>query len=66
MPSVAIPERLAILKGNEGWFGRAPQAFQDAVLGRCAWVTCPAGRPIYQTTDTNVNFCGIVDGAVQV
>ena len=66
MAWIPIPERLAILKNNEGWFGRAPKEFQDAVLSRCAWVTCPAGRPIYRTTDTQVNFCGIVEGAVEI
>ncbi len=66
MPQMPIPERLAILKNNEGWFGRAPQEFQDAVLARSTWVTCPAGRPIYQSTDTHVNFCGIVEGAVEI
>lgn len=66
MSRLPIPERLAILKDNDGWFGRAPADFQDAVLGRCTWVTCPAGRSIYQTTDTHINFCGIVEGAVEV
>lgn len=66
MSRLPIPERLAILKDNEGWFGRAPADFQDAVLGRCAWVTCPAGQPIYRATDTYINFCGIVDGAVEI
>lgn len=66
MALIPIPERLAILKDNEGWFGRAPREFQDAILSRCSWVTCPAGRPIYQTSDTHVNFCGIVEGAVEI
>lgn len=67
-PMSAIPmfERLAILTRSEGWFGRAPKDFQDAVLSRCQWVTYPAGRPIYQTTDEHIRFCGIVDGAVDI
>jgi CRP/FNR family transcriptional regulator, cyclic AMP receptor protein len=64
--NIPVPERLAILTRNEGWFGRAPPEFQQAVLSRCAWVTCPAGQPIYRTTDTHVNFCGIVEGAVEI
>jgi CRP/FNR family transcriptional regulator, cyclic AMP receptor protein len=64
--NIPIPERLSILTRHEGWFGRAPQEFQEAVLSRCTWVTCPAGRPIYQTTDKHVNFCGIVEGAVEI
>jgi CRP-like cAMP-binding protein len=66
MAWIPVPERLAILKNNQGWFGRAPKEFQDAVLSRCAWVTCPAGRSVYQTTDTHINFCGIVEGAVEI
>jgi len=61
---IPIPERLAILKRNEGWFGRAPLEFQEAVLSRCAWVTRAAGQAIYQATDRQVLFCGVVDGAV--
>ena len=66
MARIPVPERLEILKNNQGWFGRAPKQFQDAVLSRCTWVTCPAGRPVYQATDTQVNFCGIVEGAVEI
>jgi CRP-like cAMP-binding protein len=61
---MATSECLEILTRNEGWFGRAPREFQEAVLSRCDWVTCPAGQAIYQATDTHIRFCGIVDGAV--
>jgi CRP/FNR family transcriptional regulator, cyclic AMP receptor protein len=64
MPGIPTAERLAILTDNEGWFGRAPREFQEAVLSRCAWVTCAAGQAIYRATDTHIRFCGIVDGAV--
>jgi CRP-like cAMP-binding protein len=66
MPSVAIPERLAILKGNEGWFGRAPQAFQDAVLARCEWTEWRAGKTIFDFADRQEHFSGIVDGSVEI
>jgi CRP-like cAMP-binding protein len=66
MSSIPMSERLAILTRSEGWFGRAPKDFQDAVLSRCQWVTCPAGQAIYQTTDEHVRFCGIVDGQIDM
>jgi len=65
-PEIPISERLAILAQNEGWFGCAPQAFQEAVLSRCEWALCPAGRVIQQVTDQPIWFCGIVDGSVDL
>jgi CRP/FNR family transcriptional regulator, cyclic AMP receptor protein len=66
--SLMIPmsERLPVLTQNEGWFGRAPKEFQDAVLSRCEWKVCAAGHTIYQATDTQADFCGIADGAVDI
>ena len=34
MSGIPTAERLAILTDNEGWFGRAPREFQEAVLSR--------------------------------
>ena len=66
MPKIPIAERIAVLTCNDGWFGRAPKAFQDAVLSRCEWRVFPAGKTIYQTTDEQADFCGVADGAVDV
>lgn len=65
MFDIPISERLAILTRNEGWFGRAPQEFQDAVLSRCEWTVRPAGKAIFDFADHQEHFCGIVDGAVE-
>jgi hypothetical protein len=64
MPKIPMAERLEVLTRNEGWFGRAPKAFQDAVLSRCEWRVCPAGQMIYQATDEQADFCGVADGTV--
>ncbi len=66
MAEIAIPERLRVLKQNEGWFGKAPAEFQDAMLGRCVWRTYPAGQAIHRTTDPHADFYGIVDGTVDL
>ena len=66
MHTIPMSERLAVLTQNEGWFGRAPKDFQDAVLSRCEWKTRTAGETIYQTTDAHADFCGIADGAVDI
>jgi len=66
MPKIPIAERIAVLTCNDGWFGRAPKEFQDAVLSRCEWRVFPAGKTIYQTTDEQADFCGVADGAVDV
>lgn len=64
MPMIPMAERLAVLTRNEGWFGRAPKAFQDAILSRCEWRVCPAGQTIYQATDEKADFFGVADGTV--
>jgi CRP/FNR family transcriptional regulator, cyclic AMP receptor protein len=61
-----MSERLAVLTQNEGWFGRAPREFQDAVLSRCEWKFCAAGQTIYQATDEQADFYGIADGEVDI
>jgi CRP/FNR family transcriptional regulator, cyclic AMP receptor protein len=66
MPIIPIPERLAVLTQNDGWFGRAPKEFQDAVLSRCEWKVCAAGRTIYQATDEQADFCGVADGTIDI
>jgi CRP-like cAMP-binding protein len=63
---IPMSERLAILTRNEGWFGRAPKEFHDAVLSRCEWKVCAAGQTIYQATDEQADFCGIADGEVDI
>jgi len=64
MPMIPMAERLEVLTRNEGWFGRAPKEFQDAILSRCEWRVCPAGQTIYQATDEKADFCGVADGTV--
>lgn len=63
---MSMSERISVLTQNEGWFGRAPREFQDAVLSRCEWKVCTAGQTIYQATDEQADFCGIADGAVDI
>lgn len=63
---IPIPERLAVLTRNEGWFGRAPKEFQDAVLSRCVWKVFAAGQTIFRATDEQADICGIADGAVDI
>lgn len=65
MAELALAERIAILKDNEGWFGRAPPAFQEAVLARCDWRQYAAGTPLYRAVDERADMLGIVDGAVE-
>jgi CRP-like cAMP-binding protein len=65
MAELALAERIAILKGNQGWFGRAPAAFQDAVLARCDWRQYAAGTPLYRAVDERADMFGIVEGAVE-
>lgn len=65
MSAIPIAERLAILTCNEGWFGRAPKEFQDAVLARCEWTMFPAGKTIFDFSDRQEHFSGIVDGSVE-
>jgi CRP-like cAMP-binding protein len=66
MAEIPIPERLRVLKQNEGWFGQAPAEFQDALLERCVWRTYSPGQAIYRTTDTHSDLYGIVAGTVEV
>jgi CRP/FNR family transcriptional regulator, cyclic AMP receptor protein len=66
MPIIPITESLAVLTQNEGWFGRAPKEFQDAVLSRCEWKVCAAGQTIYQATDEQADFCGVADGTIDI
>ncbi len=65
MAELPLAERIAILKDNEGWFGRAPAAYQDAVLARCDWRHYAAGTPIYRAVDEHADMVGIVDGTVE-
>jgi CRP-like cAMP-binding protein len=62
---MSIAERFAVLEGNEGWFGRAPKAFRDALLARCEWRTCAAGQPVYHAADESADLLGIADGTVE-
>ena len=55
-----------MLKDNEGWFGQAPAAFQDAVLSRCEWRTVHAGSPVLRAVDEHADLVGVVDGAVEI
>lgn len=66
MPQIPISERLAVLTGNEGWFGRAPKDFQDALLSRCEWLARTAGQPIYQAADQQADLLGVADGAIEI
>ncbi len=66
MPEIPIAERVALLTGSEGWFGRAPKEFQRAVLARCEWIVCSAGQPVYQTADERADLVAVVDGTVEV
>ena len=70
-----LPQRLSVddqagvyrsAISNEGWFGRTPKGFQGAVLSRCESKVCAAGQAIYQATDARADFCGIVDGEVDI
>jgi CRP-like cAMP-binding protein len=65
MAELPLAERIAILKDNEGWFGRAPAAYQDAVLERCDWRHYPAGSPIYRAVDEHADMFGMVDGTAE-
>jgi CRP-like cAMP-binding protein len=62
---MAIAERVGVLERNEGWFGRAPQAFRDALLARCEWRRCAAGQPVHHAADEYVDLFAIVDGVVE-
>jgi len=66
MPEMPIAERIAVLTDNEGWFGRAPKAFQEAVLARCEWVELAAGQPIHRATDAHSHLIGVADGMVEI
>jgi len=62
---IPIAERIALLRRNEGWFGCAPKAFQDAVLARCDWFTCATGQPVYTAADESADLLGVADGTVE-
>lgn len=66
MPIAEMPiaERLSVLVRNEGWFGRAPKPFQDALLERCEWHTRDAGQPVYHAAHQHADLFGIVHGTV--
>jgi|GEM_PF-3356856 len=64
MPKIPMAERITVLTRNDGWFGRAPKEFQDAVLSRCEWRVCAAGQAVYQATDEQAPFCGVADGTI--
>jgi len=66
MLMMSMSKRLSVLTQNEGWFGRAPKDFQDAVLARCEWKIRAAGQTIYQATDEQADFCDIADGEVDI
>lgn len=66
MPEIPITERVALLTGSEGWFGRAPREFQKAILARCEWIMCSAGQPVYQTADERADLLAVVDGTVEI
>jgi CRP-like cAMP-binding protein len=62
---LSIAERVGVLERNEGWFGRAPPAFRDTLLGRCEWRRCAAGQPVHHAADEYVDLFAIVDGVVE-
>lgn len=66
MAVIPVQERIAVLKGNEGWFGRAPGTFQDAVLSGCEWVEYRAGEAVYHASGAQVDLFGIVDGSIEL
>lgn len=66
MTEIPIEERLAMLERNEGWFGRAPKAFKDELLGHCEWRTSAAGQPVYHSIEESVDLLGIAAGTVEV
>jgi CRP/FNR family transcriptional regulator, cyclic AMP receptor protein len=66
MAEIPIAERIAVLTENEGWFGRAPKAFQEAILARCEWVKRAAGEPIHRATDGQAHLIGVADGMVEI
>jgi CRP-like cAMP-binding protein len=66
MIDLPLADRIAILKGNDGWFGQAPAAFQDAVLSRCEWRTVPAGATLFRAVDDHADLVGVVQGAIEL
>jgi CRP/FNR family transcriptional regulator, cyclic AMP receptor protein len=66
MAEIPISERFAVLTDNEGWFGRAPKAFQEAIFARCEWVKFAAGQLIHRATDQQSHLIGVVDGMVEI
>ena len=66
MFDIPIPERLQLLTRGEGWFGRAPREFKEAVLGAVDWQTCLAGEALYRVIDESGDLIGIVDGSIDV
>jgi CRP/FNR family cyclic AMP-dependent transcriptional regulator len=65
LAEIPIADRIAVLEGNECWFGLAPKDFRDALLARCEWRTCAAGQPIYHAVDESADLMGIADGTVE-
>jgi CRP-like cAMP-binding protein len=63
---LSTAKRIAVLKGNQGWFGRAPAAFQDAVLARCEWRQYAAGTAVYSAVDERADLFGVVDGTIEI
>lgn len=66
MKPMPLAERCAVLTDNEGWFGSAAPEFQKAVLSCCESREVAAGQPIYSASDLHADFCGIVDGSVEI
>jgi CRP-like cAMP-binding protein len=68
MPTIDLPlaDRIRILKDSDGWFGRAPGEFQDAILSRCEWRTARTGVPIFRAVDERVDLVGVVQGSVEI
>jgi len=66
MFDIPIPERLQVLTRSEGWFGRAPRDFKEAVLRAVEWRTCLAGEALYRVIDESGDVIGIAEGCIDV
>lgn len=64
--AIPLPDRLRVLTENEGWFGRAPADFRNAVLAACEWREYQAGEPVYRVIDESGDLFGIADGSIEL
>jgi CRP-like cAMP-binding protein len=54
------------LTRHRGWFGRAPKAFQDAVLALCSWCPFEADEAIYWAADDSADLACTAEGTVAI